>query len=511
MLYDMSFLNPGSCYPPECQEKRLQDYRFYERLFDLCDFSDFNELGCRLYVNFDTIFKLPVLLGFQRLTTIKLADMVIGASPSITVNKDDDMTDKISDLRDQTDFDNKMYQALIDYSRYGVTIFRLFNDDEYMYENKGNFAVWNPKEWFPVIRDDGTRRIVEHVLMWKKNIGTLENPIYRLVVQRHPIQGGKYYQEEYELSGEVLSVGKQLSFEEIDTKGAPCLVQYVANLPSTTNIYGTSDYKIINELVLKATERMRQILYILDKHADPSMTGPATMLTTNENTGELEFKAAKFYAVSPGEEHPEYLTWDGQLDAAFKALEILLNQIYVMSEMGAALMSSNNSTGQAISGTAMRYKMISPLEKARRVCNAFTLPIKKLISGLIKIEYNKDVSYKEINVTWEDSLPKDPREIAELSRLQAGAPQVIPLKHVLMENYNMDTVNAEHYIAEIQKDQETWKSINTNTKESGTAFSRPGEKDNPAAPVNADKKGSEKVPHNLSRSSSTSDVREDKR
>ena len=75
----------------------------------------------------------------------------------------------------------------------------------------------------------------------------------------------------------------------------------------------------------------------------------------------------------------------------------------------------------------------------------------------------------------------------------------------------MDTVNAEHYIAEIQKDQETWKSINTNTKESGTAFSRPGEKDNPAAPVNADKKGSEKVPHNLSRSSTTSDVREDKR
>ena len=130
MLFNTNFLNPGSIYPPECQERRLQDYRFYEKIFDLCDFADFNELGCRLYVNFDTIFKIPVLLGYQRLSTVKLADMVMGAPPSITVNKDDDMTDKIADLRDQTDYDNKMYQALIDYSRYGVTVIRLFNDDE---------------------------------------------------------------------------------------------------------------------------------------------------------------------------------------------------------------------------------------------------------------------------------------------------------------------------------------------------------------------------------------------
>lgn len=506
MLFNTNFLNPGSIYPPECQERRLQDYRFYEKIFDLCDFADFNELGCRLYVNFDTIFKIPVLLGYQRLSTVKLADMVMGAPPSITVNKDDDMTDKIADLRDQTDFDNKMYQALIDYSRYGVTVIRLFNDDENEFEDKGNFTVWNPKEWFPIIKDDGTRRIVEHILIWKKNEGTIEDPNYKLIVQRHPIKGGVYYQEEYELGGQVLSVGNMLSRKVIDTKGAPCLVQYVANLPSTTNIYGTSDYKIINELVLKATERMRQILHILDKHADPSMTGPSTMLSTNEETGELEFKASKFYAVSPGEEHPEYMTWNGQLDAAFKALEILLNQIYVMSEMGAALMGSNNSTGQAISGTAMRYKMISPLEKARRVENSFTLPIKKLISGLIKIEYNKDVSYKEINVTWEDSLPKDPREIAELSRLQSGAPQIIPLKHVLMENYDMDTTNAEHYIEEITKDQKLWQSF----KEAADN-SRPGEKDNPAADPNPAKKGSERVPHNVSSASSTNDPREDKR
>ena len=507
MLYGLEWLNDETQFPPECENDRLVAYKWYAGLFDINPFEAFGNYGNRLIANFDEYFRLPLLLGYQRLATIKLADMVLGAPPSITVNDNDELTDKISDIRDQTDFDNKLYQALIDYSRYGVTVFRLYNDDEIPDRASGNFTVWDPAEWFPVLRKDGTRRIKEHVLAWRVNFGTPMNPDWYLEIQRHPIEGGKYFEERYAMDGTGATVQRKLTSKVVDTHGAPCLVQYAANLPSTTNIYGTSDYKIINELVFKATERMRQILHILDKHADPSMTGPATMLSPNEQTGELEFKASKFYAVSPGEEHPEYMTWDGQLTAAFTALEQLLNQIYILSEMGEALMGNSKSSGQAVSGTAMRFKMIAPLEKARRVSNALTLPIKKLIAGILGIGEGITLRFQDINVIWEDSLPKDPRENAELTRLQTGAAQIIPLKHALMENYDMDTEDAEHYIDEIIKDRLMWQSIQgSGEEEDGDA--RPGDNGNPAAPPNPNKKGSSSEPHRTG-TSNDPDKRED--
>lgn len=461
MLYGLEWLNPETEFPPKCECDRLTRYRWYASLFDICPFEEFANYGSRLIANFDEYLRLPLLLGYQRLSTIKLADMVMGAPPSITVNNEDALTDLISDIRDATDFDSKLYTALIDYSRYGATVLRLFNDDEAA-EDKGNFAVWSPAEWFPILRKDGTKRIAEHVLVWRVNYGSVNTPNWILEVQRHPVKGGGYFESKYYMNDSGTSVITKIGEDRwVPMDGLPCLVQHVTNLPSTSNVYGTSDYKIINELVFKATERMRQILHILDKHADPSMTGPATMLQENEHTGQLEFKASQFYAVSPGEEHPEYMTWDGKLDSAFQALEILLNQIYIMSEMGEALMGNSKGNGQAVSGTAMRYKMISPLEKARRVANAFTLPIKKLMATLIQITTGRKLRYQDINVIWSDSLPKDPRETAELSRLQAGAPQIIPLKHVLMENYDMDTVDAEHYIEEIEKDRQMWGSVDS--------------------------------------------------
>lgn len=465
MLYGLEWLNPETEFPPKCECKRLASYRWYASLFDICPFEDFANYGSRLIVNFDEYLRIPLLLGYQRLSTIKLADMVIGSPPSITVNNDDSLTDLISDIRDVTDFDAKLYTAMIDFSRFGTAVIRLFNDDEAA-EDRGNFAIWTPAEWFPILKKDGTKRIDEHVLAWRVNYGTDNNPDWFLEVQRHPVKGGGYFESRYRMNGDGTSVTTQMAEEHfVSTPDLPCLVQHIANLPSTTNIYGTSDYKIINELVFKATERMRQILHILDKHADPSMTGPTTMLQRNEMTGELEFKTSQFYAVSPGEEHPEYMTWDGQLSAAFTALEALLNQIYVMSEMGEALMGNSKGSGQAISGTAMRYKMISPLEKARRVANSFTLPVKKLMASLIQITTGNKLRYQDINVIWSDSLPKDPRENAELSRLQAGAPQIIPLKHVLMENYDMDTEDAEHYIKEIEEDRKRWSVEGTNAND----------------------------------------------
>ena len=267
------------------------------------------------------------------------------------------------------------------------------------------------------------------------------------------------------MSTDGTSIVEGLTPKIIDTRDAPCLVQIVTNLASSSNPYGTSDYKVINELVIKATERMKQILNILDVHSDPSLVGPVSLLEKDDN-GELVFRTRTFYGISPGEEIPKYLTWDGKLDSAFKGLETILQQIYILSEMGEAFLGNSQGSGQAVSATAMRYKMVAPLEKARRVSNGFTVPVKKIISTLLFLDNDSSlVDFKDISVIWEDSLPKDPREQAELSRLQTGAPQILSMKHVLMETYDMSSEEAEKMIKAIEEDQQRFskdKSDNSN-------------------------------------------------
>ena len=109
MLYDMNWLEKGQEFPPKESVNRLQSYSRYGPLFDLVDFEEFNNLGKRLFANFDDYIKTPILLAYQRLLTIKLADMVVGSPPSIVVAKNDKLSDTITQKRAEVDFDEKIY------------------------------------------------------------------------------------------------------------------------------------------------------------------------------------------------------------------------------------------------------------------------------------------------------------------------------------------------------------------------------------------------------------------
>ena len=51
--------------------------------------------------------------------------------------------------------------------------------------------------------------------------------------------------------------------------------------------------------------------------------------------------------------------------------------------MGEAFLGVPKGSSNVVSGTAMRFKLISPLEKARRIENEVAEPLKKIISTLL--------------------------------------------------------------------------------------------------------------------------------
>jgi hypothetical protein len=454
VLYDLKWLAPGQKFPPKSEVGRLKRYDDNEKLFA----GDHMEVDKNIYSaaaarinrvvgNFEDVISFPVILNYQRLLSLKTSDLVCGEFPGIT-GKADTATKQIKEMREATSFDELMGASVIDISRFGETVWRIFKDEE---TGKGTFTAWTPKQWFPIVRDDGTYRIAQQVLAWRVNIGTDEKPVWRLKAQIH--DKGKYLDKEFTMDDCGCTIKSELTSVEKITGLTGTAVINVRSIVTTGTVYGFDDYMSIDSLIAEILVRIAQISAVLDKHADPAMTGPASMLKMNAETGRYYLEVGNFFAVSEGEEQPKYLTWDGRLESSFKQLELLIDQLYILSEMGSALLGASDKNGQAISGTAMRFKMVNPLVKARRIANQMTTPVKRLIASISELGYDAKIEWNTISIVWKDGLVNDPRELAEQAKLVTGAKQVMPMLEAIQEYFEKTPEEAKRWYDAILKDQ----------------------------------------------------------
>ena len=513
MLYNLKWLEPGETFPPAVEVPRITRYKQNARLFDGDHFADpgfrsrnpldVSDEAINLYIkcaeriskvvgNFDEIISFPVLLNYQRLMTLKTADLVCGEYPSISgVTYSDNAA--IKDVRDTTEFDSKLYATVIDISRYGDAIWRMYKNED----GKMDFTCWDPCEWFPIVAQDGTNRILKHCLCWLVNTSEdPKNPVYELHVQIHGCDkesAGKYEHRWYSMSNGGNQITKLIKSEEVKTGLDRCAVFSLKSFTTSNSIYGYDDYMPLDSLLSEIMVRVGQISCILDKHADPNITGPASMLRLNQETGEYYLETGKFYAVSPGEEHPEYMTWDGQLTSAFKQLEFLINQLYILSEMGSALLGGNGEGGQAISGTAFRFRMANPLARVRRIANSLSTPVRKLFSSLsvtAEVEEKEGekielpVPYRKISVFWSDGLPDDPRENIENAKLASGVENMMPLETAIMEYFGRSNQEAREWIKMLEAEAKKRAELEAKSN----PVNHPGPQDGTG--VNPSKKGS---------------------
>ena len=562
MLYNMDWLQPGKHFPPEVEKDRIVRYHQNAMLFDGDHFDDPGfrsrlpggisaEASINIYAqcakrisriigNWEDVISFPVLLNYQRLMTLKVADLVCGEHPTISgVTPKENAA--IKDVRDTSNFDAKLYATVLDISRYGDSIWRMYKD----YNGKMNFTPWDPAQWFPVVMQDGTNTISAHCLCWIENKSKdRHRPDYYLNVQIHPTgalseidsesKPGYYIRKIFKMDADGSTIRQEIKSEKVPTGLKQCAVFHIKAFTSTNSVYGYDDYMPLDSLLAEIMTRVGQISAILDKHADPNITGPVSMLEVDEQTGEYRLKTGKFYAVSPGEEQPQYMTWDGQLSSAFKQLEFLINQLYILSEMGAALLGGQDGSSQAISGTAMRFKMVNPLAKVRRIANSLSRPVRQLFSVLsttaevdesefespespesiplghtitgepIGVQPNTQsapvsnvdkplvlpIPYRKISVFWADGLPDDPRENIENCKLATGATKMMPLEKGIMEFFGRSNEEALQWIDQIHKESlENMEVTNPQQTEEDDDPNKPGPQDGTG--VNPSKKGSD--------------------
>lgn len=443
MLTNLNFLNPGSLWPPPGEKDRLKRYEINRMIFenkhDEVYAEQFKRIQ-RVIGNFQDVISYAVLANFQKLISLKTADLLLGEPPVIKCGDEGSKEQgTVDDIKEKSDLINTAYMAMIDVSRFGDGPLLVYKDID---TSKGKIDVTQPALWFPVVSPDNTKKFIYHVLAWTYEDGDKKCLKCRI----HQV--GKYEERTYLLKDGVI---KQIieQTENILTGLTDFAVIPIPNTITSDRVFGIDDYNDIDSLVSELEVRISQIAKVLDKHAEPSVEGPASSLTQDPSTGEWKLKMGNYF-VRENNEDPEtrYIVWDAQMEANFKYIERLINLLYTVSEMGSAIFGDINSkTGQVPSGSALRRLMISPLAKVNRIRMRLDPALKKAIKLCSQLG-GKDIvnlSDKEVNITWKDGLPEDPKEQAEIMSTRTGSKPTISQYRAIQSQDNLsdEETNAE--------------------------------------------------------------------
>jgi hypothetical protein len=406
MLTNLSWLAPGAPWPPAGEKKRLEQYAENEKFF-LTEHNGvwktaFKKLAekCKKS-NYDA----DTVLNYHQILTKKTADFVCGEPPKIETEGN---TDQLVEMLDDQKFFAILFEGFLDVSMKGNGILK-FVDKE--------VSVVSPSCWFPIVDSTNLKKIKMHVIAYLTEPDA-EGNMTRLYAEIHT--PGSLETRCYEYNHSESKIGAEVQKPVITSTNLEIpAVHALTNLTHSGSIYGLDDYNIINSIVKKIMWRLHCADTILDKHSEPSMSGPESALEYDEKFHTWYVPLGNYFKRAAKEDPAfEYVTWDGNLESSYKEIELLLNQLYILTEMGQAFADAGG--GNDSSGTALKLRMVSPRVKAQRLAGINNATVKKIIFALATLNGIK-IDYKTLTIHWCDGLPID--EVEQIEMLTAATGQ----------------------------------------------------------------------------------------
>lgn len=454
MLTSLDFLLPGQAWPPASEVGRLQRYSRNIQLWRGRHEQVFTD-WVRL-LRHDQMATLEFAFNLNRRLSTLWADLLVGEPPRFMAEEGpaasgadpDEQGDgaaqaAVDDLTERNHFATVCYEVAIDQSRFGDGLFKIILRD-----GKAKVQSQPPTYWFPVASLDDLKDIQYHVLAWgftktdpSKNpapggigtiLGRIGGPKSTTYLRVEIHSRGQIENRLYILNEQGNAIDGQVDLhslfpnrQEIEQTGVDdFLVVPVSALQTSDSYYGFDDYEDLDSIIQELEIRFAQISRILDKHAEPSMSGPTNALSINPITGESELKGGgNYYPVDEGETAPQYLTWDGQLASAYQEIAELIKQFYVVSETSPAAFGQMDA-GLATSGSALRRLMMAPLAKVNRIRLRFDPAVKQVLRLACELEQANGGGIAvpdSINIQWRDGLPEDPLEQAQIEQIREAA------------------------------------------------------------------------------------------
>lgn len=438
MLTSLDFINPGQTWPPPSDRERLDRYAYNRALFaNECDdkYQEQADRIGRVIGNYEKLISYHIALNYPKRISVKTADLLLGEPPKIEAGNQTDIVDAI--IARSSLIGGPLREAVLDISMCG---------DGLLYDRKTDTGavidIAVPETWFPVVSPDNVKEITYHVLGWTYDEGTKDNKKTYLKLCIH--ERGKYTNRIHILDGGT--IGDQQGEDEVVYTGLDDFaILHIPNTTTSRNLFGQDDYADIDSIVSELEVRLAQIAKVLDKHTEPTMQGPACALVDDGNGGKM-FPVGNYISNMDdmgNTANVGYLTWDAQMSANFQMIDKLIDQLYTQSEMGAAIFGDvANKSGSIPSGTALRRMMISPLAKVSRIREKLDPALKKALKMAAQLD---GVHIDDISITWQDGLPDDPLESAQIMQIRTNNKATISQYSAIqqLDGRTDDDINAE--------------------------------------------------------------------
>ena len=423
---------------------RLKDYAKYRDLYRSNFAMPFrnviNKLMQRYPLQVTTAQTLVEVNLFKTLTDF-FKNLTANNEFQINVENNQDTWDEIAK---DNNFIAVLKEVCIDNSRFGDGLFKVaFVDNEVKI-----FSVC-PDCWFPVFKDGNLNALEGHILLYDlKKFGK----DYKHIEKIHK---GYIENEIWEVSNGNLSRKiediSEFGFNEIDDfsdKWDDFVLFHVKNTTESDSYYGESDYKpiisIIEELMLTISQNSK----IINRHANPKLTGSIENTEMNPITGERYVPNTDFIMTGKDGTKPEYITADLQADAIKKHIDTLLQFFYMLTNTPPQAYGID--LGGNISGESLKKIFMSAIAKVEDI-RAVSLnnAIKKVVECAMAFAGIKDV---DVKIDWGEAIKLDYTEDVKAcnDRVLAGTMSQLS---AIKELSNLPDDKAELELKEIQKEK----------------------------------------------------------
>lgn len=450
-------------FPYKEDIQRLQDYDYNEKLFLGKHFEAFrvrinSEIWTREYGKMRYI-----VANFAGLVSKIVADLLFIEPPKLVAMDGDQ--DFIDALQSENQMRVQNYESGIQNSYLGDQLYKLRVGKRHENDEDSTVIIEQvtPRIYFPRIDPNNVKGTpLSQELAWVVTIGTLQ------YLRKEIHTPGKIRNELWLVEGNMNTGFEIKGAASIDLLGIPGLQEeedtgikrslliHIPNWRPGNRHFGLSDYQDLESIFFAINNRITKVDNILDKHSDPILALPEGILDENGKIKRSKLGLIERPEGADKNTDPQYITWDANLDAAFKQIDKLVEFLYMMSETSPDVLGMGQ--GQEQSGRALKLKLLRTLAKTQRKQLYYHEGLQEVmyVAQLLAKEHSLTVGDKKLEkdpvrpeIVWADGLPKDMTEAVanEVAAVDAG---LTSKSDAIQRLYDVEEATAEEILKEIK-------------------------------------------------------------
>jgi hypothetical protein len=419
-------------FPKQADKPRLAAYDHYDKLYYGDHYSAFAIKAEKGFTDKYSQLRY-ITANFAGIISRIMADMLFGET--ITVDCEDDQNQKFVDkLIEENHLWAQCYESELGNSRRGDALFKMrIGQAENNPAAPSTVIIEEitPAIYFPVLDvGSGRNKAKEDVLIWQfqqNGVTYLHKETHRPGYIFHEILRYDPNTERITAFEKPEAFGYQATEE---TKVDDSLIFHIPNFRDS-GYFGASDYRDLEQLFFALNNRITKIDNILDKHSDPILAVPPGVI---DEKGKIRKQALSLFEVdneNPGFNKPEYIVWNANLEFAFKEIDKLTDMLYMFSGIAPASTIGDENGGQAESGRALKFKLLSTIRKRNQKMIYYDIALKEMLETAMELARAWGVQVdgespgkkeEKPKLKWGDGVLNDVQEQIdmEVARVEAG-------------------------------------------------------------------------------------------